>query len=46
MAYPAGASFEVGANEKFQVKVERDTAYLCSYEYLLAHRLKHRTKLK
>ena len=30
--YPAGSSFEVAANEKFQVKVERDTAYLCTYE--------------
>ncbi len=31
-AYEAGASFEVAADEKFQVKVERDTAYLCTYE--------------
>lgn len=31
-SYPAGSSFEVAANEKFQVKVERDTAYLCTYE--------------
>ena len=31
-AYPTGSSFEVAANEKFQVKVERDTAYLCTYE--------------
>ena len=31
-AYPAGSSFEVAANEKFQVKVERETAYLCTYE--------------
>ena len=30
--YAAGSSFEVAANEKFQVKVERDTAYLCTYE--------------
>ena len=31
-AYPAGTSFTVAANEKFQVKVARDTAYLCTYE--------------
>ena len=30
--YPSGASFEVAANETFQVKVARDTAYLCTYE--------------
>ena len=30
--YPAGSSFEVAANQKFQLKVERDTAYLCTYE--------------
>jgi len=26
-----GASFTVGANEKFEVKVATDTAYLCLY---------------
>lgn len=31
-SYPAGSSFEVAANQKFQVKVEQDTAYLCTYE--------------
>ncbi len=31
-AYPAGASFEVAANEKFQVRVATETAYLCTYE--------------
>lgn len=30
--YPAGSSFEVDANEKFQLKVAIDTAYLCTYE--------------
>ena len=31
-AYPSGTSFAIAANEKFQVKVESDTAYLCTYE--------------
>lgn len=31
-AYPAGSSFEVPANEKFQLKVATETAYLCTYE--------------
>ena len=31
-AYPSGTSFTIAANEKFQVKVESDTAYLCTYE--------------
>ena len=31
-AYPAGSSFIVEANQKFQLKVARDTAYLCTYE--------------
>lgn len=30
--YPAGSSFVVEANEKFQLKVAVDTAYLCTYE--------------
>lgn len=30
--YPAGASFEVAANEKFQLKVAAETAYLCTYK--------------
>lgn len=30
--YPAGESFIVEANEKFQLKVASDTAYLCTYE--------------
>lgn len=30
--YPAGTSFVVEANEKFQLKVAVDTAYLCTYE--------------
>ena len=29
--FAAGESFEVEANNKFQVKVEVDTAYLCLY---------------
>lgn len=29
--FAAGASFEVAANEKFQLQVARDTAYLCTY---------------
>ena len=31
-AHPSGTSFTIAANEKFQVKVESDTAYLCTYE--------------
>jgi len=31
-AYPAGSSFSVAANEKFQLKVSQETAYLCTYE--------------
>lgn len=31
-AYPAGDSFVVDANEKFQLRVAVDTAYLCTYE--------------
>jgi uncharacterized protein YaiE (UPF0345 family) len=30
--FASGASFEVAANEKFQLRVAADTAYLCSYE--------------
>jgi uncharacterized protein YaiE (UPF0345 family) len=30
--YAAGASFIVEANQKFQLKVAVDTAYLCTYE--------------
>jgi uncharacterized protein YaiE (UPF0345 family) len=29
--FAAGASFEVDANQKFQLQVARDTAYLCTY---------------
>lgn len=29
--FAAGASFEVAAQQSFQIKVERDTAYLCTY---------------
>lgn len=29
--FAAGASFEVAANQKFQLQVEQDTAYLCTY---------------
>lgn len=32
VAYPAGSSFSVVANEKFQLKVATETAYLCTYE--------------
>ena len=31
-AYNAGDSFIVEANKKFQLKVDIDTAYLCTYE--------------
>ncbi|WP_417831952.1 pyrimidine/purine nucleoside phosphorylase [Terasakiella sp.] len=30
--YTSGATFNVDANVKFQVKVAQDTAYLCTYE--------------
>ncbi|WP_417820396.1 pyrimidine/purine nucleoside phosphorylase [Terasakiella sp.] len=30
--YASGATFNVDANVKFQVKVAQDTAYLCTYE--------------
>ena len=30
--FNAGDSFIVAANEKFQLQVARDTAYLCTYE--------------
>ena len=30
--YDSGTQFEVAANEKFQVKVTVETAYLCTYE--------------
>lgn len=30
--YSDGAQFKVAANEKFQVKVAVETAYLCTYE--------------
>jgi uncharacterized protein YaiE (UPF0345 family) len=30
--YPAGASFIVEADKKFQLKVATETAYLCTYE--------------
>lgn len=32
VTYGAGETFEVEANQKFGVKVESDTAYLCLYE--------------
>lgn len=31
-AYPAGDSFVVEADQKFQLRVAVDTAYLCTYE--------------
>ncbi|RRJ82790.1 pyrimidine/purine nucleoside phosphorylase [Aestuariirhabdus litorea] len=31
-SYPSGRSFVVEANQSFQLKVARDTAYLCTYE--------------
>lgn len=31
-SYPAGAHFVVEANQKFQLRVATDTAYLCTYE--------------
>lgn len=30
--FPAGTSFKVPANTKFQLRVAVDTAYLCTYE--------------
>ena len=30
--YKNGEDFEIAANESFQLKVEKDTAYLCTYE--------------
>ena len=30
--FPAGESFVVAANEKFQLQVAEETAYLCTYE--------------
>jgi uncharacterized protein YaiE (UPF0345 family) len=30
--FPAGESFIVAANKKFQLKVAEETAYLCTYE--------------
>ena len=30
--YKSGEQFIVEANQKFQLKVEQDTAYLCTYE--------------
>ncbi len=30
--YPAGESFVVAANEKFQLKIAEQSAYLCTYE--------------
>lgn len=30
--FPAGKSFIVAANEKFQLKIAEQTAYLCTYE--------------
>lgn len=30
-SYPAGTSFEVEANQSFDVKVAVDTAYFCTY---------------
>ncbi len=29
--FRAGSSFEVAANAKFQLQVQQDTAYLCTY---------------
>ncbi len=30
-SYPTGTEFKVAANQKFQLKVEQSTAYLCFY---------------
>lgn len=32
VAYPAGSSFNVDANQTFHLQVAVDTAYLCTYE--------------
>jgi uncharacterized protein YaiE (UPF0345 family) len=32
VTFNSGNSFTVEANQKFQLKVETDTAYLCTYE--------------
>jgi len=32
VAHPAGTHFIVAANQKFQLRVAGDTAYLCTYE--------------
>jgi len=32
VSYPAGSSFEVDADRSFQLKVNNETAYLCTYE--------------
>jgi hypothetical protein len=32
VSYPSGSSFIVEANQKFQLQVLCDTAYLCTYE--------------
>lgn len=29
--FPAGSKFEVEGNSKFQLKVQKDTAYLCEF---------------
>lgn len=31
VSYPSGTEFKVAANQKFQLKVEQATAYLCFY---------------
>lgn len=31
VSYPSGTEFNVDANQKFQLKVEQATAYLCFY---------------
>ena len=32
VTYKAGQAYEIDANEKFQVKVSKQTAYLCQYK--------------
>jgi purine/pyrimidine-nucleoside phosphorylase len=32
LTYKAGEAYEIDANEKFQVKVSAQTAYLCQYK--------------
>lgn len=32
VTFESGSSFTVEANQKFQLKVAQDTAYLCTYE--------------